>query len=61
MAEAQPIGAKFAFDLQAMQAKRNFEIREVVGAEKQAMVMGDVEQLDGEDVRGTMQFIEREE
>ena len=55
-----PMLANLWFDLKAMQAQGNFEIREVVGAEQQAMVTGDVEQLDGEDVRGTMKFIERE-
>ena len=60
MAKAQPVGTEFAFDLQAMEAQGNFEIGEEIGAEKQAMVVGDVEQLDGEDVRGTVQFIERE-
>src|SRR5579863_4867648 len=61
LAQAQPIGAQFAFDLQTMQAQRNFEIREEVRAEKQAVMAGNIQQLDGEDVRGTMQFIEREE
>src|SRR5580692_8916065 len=50
-AEAQPVGAEFALDLQAMQAQGDFEIRKEIGAEKQTVVMGDVEQLDGEDIR----------
>ena len=61
LAEAQPIGAEFAFDLQAMQAQRNFKIREEICAEEQAVMMGDIHQLDRKYVRGTMEFIKREE
>jgi hypothetical protein len=61
LAQAQPIGAQFAFDLQAMQTQGNFKVGEEVGAEEQAVMLGDVEKLDGEDVRGFLEFIEREE
>jgi hypothetical protein len=61
LAQAQPIGAQFAFDLQAMQAQGNFKVGEEISAEEQAVVLGDVEKLDREDVRGFVEFIKREE
>ena len=61
LTETQPIGAEFALHLQTMQAQRNFKIREEICAEEQAVMVDDIHQLDGKYVRGTMEFIKREE
>ena len=60
LAQAEPIGAQFAFDLEAMLAQRDIQIGEEIVAEENAMALLHVEQFDGEDVGGAMQFVESE-
>src|SRR5580693_6049444 len=57
LAQTQPIGAKFAFNLQAMQLQRNFKIGEKIRAVKNAVMKLHVEKLDGEYVGRLAQLV----
>ena len=54
LAEAEPIGAKFALDLGAVKLQGNFEGSEKVVAEKDAVAGFHVQEFDGEDVGGAV-------
>ena len=57
MAEAEPIGAEFALDLEAVEVERDFEIGEEVGAVEDTVAGFHVEEFDGEDVGGAGEFV----
>ena len=57
MTEAQPIGAQLAFDLNAVQVQRDIQGGEEVFAEEDAVARFHVEELDGEDVGGTLELV----
>ena len=61
LAEAKPVGAKFAFDLGAMKVQGNFKSGEEVFAEEDAVTRFHVEELNGENVGGTYEFVAREQ
>ena len=61
LAEAEPIGAKFALDLRAVKLEGNFERGEKVIAEEDAVAGFHVQEFDGEDVGGTFELIAGEE
>jgi hypothetical protein len=61
LAEAEPVGAEFALDLKAMEMERDFEVGEEVGAEEDAMAGFHVEEFDGKDVGGTVEFVAGED
>ena len=61
LAEAQPVGAKFALDLETMEVERDFEVGEEVGAEEDAVAGFHVEEFDGEDIGGAVELVAREE
>jgi hypothetical protein len=61
LAEAEPVGAEFTFDLKTMEIERDFEIGEEVGAEEDAMIGLHVEQFNGEDVGGAVELIAGED
>jgi len=60
LAEAEPVGAEFALDLEAVEVERDFEVGEEVGAKEDAMAGLHVEEFDGEDVGGAVEFVSRE-
>ncbi len=61
MAEAEPVSAEFAFDLEAVEVEWYFEVGEEVGAEEDAMAGFHVEEFDGEDVGGASEFVAGED
>ena len=61
LAEAEPVGAEFALDLEAMEVERDFEVGEEVGAEEDAVAGLHVEEFDGEDVGGAIEFVAGED
>jgi hypothetical protein len=61
LAEAKPVGAELALDLEAMEMERDFEIGEEVGAEENAVAGFHVEEFDSEDVGGAGEFVASED
>jgi hypothetical protein len=61
LAEAEPVGAEFALDLEAVEVERDFEVGEEVGAEEDAVAGFHVEEFDGEDVGGASEFVAGED
>jgi hypothetical protein len=61
LAEAEPVGAELAFDLETVEMERDFEVGEEVGAEEDAVAGLHVEEFDGEDVGGAVEFVARED
>jgi len=61
LAEAEPVGAEFALDLEAVEVERDFEVGEEVGAEEDSVLRFHVEKFDGEDVGGAGEFVASED
>ena len=61
LAETEPVGAELALDLKAVEAERDFEVAEKVGAVEDAVAGFHVEEFDGEDVGGTVEFVAGED
>ena len=61
LAEAEPVGAELAFDLETVEMERDIEVGEKVGAEENAVAGFHVEKFDGEDVRRAVEFVAGED
>jgi hypothetical protein len=61
LAETEPVGAEFALDLKAVKMERDFEVGEEVGAEEDAVLGLHVEEFDGENVGGAVEFVASED
>jgi len=61
LAETEPVGAEFALDLEAMEMEGDIEVGEEVRAVENAVAGFHVEEFDGEDVGGAVEFVARED